>query len=93
MNTNVFHTNFEYLSSQYISLKKEEFPLIALIETSEKELYHYILIYSLKNGSIKYSDPQENGVKKIKSSEFIHKIKYFIKADFSSFEAKIVNIY
>ena len=76
LNTNVFHTNFEYLSSQYVSLKREEFPLIALIETSEKELYHYILIYNLKKGIIKYSDPQENGVKTEKSSEFIHKIKY-----------------
>lgn len=86
LNTNVFHTNFEYLSSQYVSLKREEFPLIALIETSEKELYHYILIYNLKKGIIKYSDPQENGVKTEKSSEFIHKIKYLIKADFSSFK-------
>ena len=86
MNTNVFYTNFEYLSSQYISLKKEEFPLIALIETSEKKLYHYILIYSLKKGVVKYSDPQENSVKKINSSEFIYKIKYIIKADFSTFE-------
>ena len=86
VNTNVFHTNFDYLSTQYISLKRKEFPLIALIETSEKELYHYILIYSLKNGIIKYSDPQENGVKRVRSSEFIHKIKYLIRADFSSFE-------
>lgn len=86
LNTNVFHTNFEYLSSQYVSLKREEFPLIALIETPEKELYHYILIYNLKKGIIKYSDPQENGVKTEKSSEFIHKIKYLIKADFSSFK-------
>lgn len=86
VNTNVFYTNFEYLSSQYISLKKEEFPLIALIETSEKKLYHYILIYSLKKGVVKYSDPQENSVKKINSSEFIYKIKYIIKADFSTFE-------
>lgn len=81
VNTNVFHTNFDYLSTQYISLKRKEFPLIALIETSEKELYHYILIYSLKNGIIKYSDPQENGVKRVRSSEFIHKIKYLIRAD------------
>lgn len=86
VNTNVFHTNFDYLSTQYISLKRKEFPLIALIETSEKELYHYILIYSLKNGIIKYSDPQENGVKRVRSSEFVHKIKYLIRADFSSFE-------
>lgn len=87
-NTNVFCTNFEYLSSQYVSLKREEFPLIALIETSEKEQYHYILIYSLKKGTIKYSDPQETNVKKIKSSELIRKIKYLIKVDFSSFNKK-----
>lgn len=88
INTNVFCTNFEYLSSQYVSLKREEFPLIALIETSEKEQYHYILIYSLKKGTIKYSDPQETNVKKIKSSELIRKIKYLIKVDFSSFNKK-----
>lgn len=88
LNTNVFCTNFEYLSSQYVSLKREEFPLIALIETSEKEQYHYILIYSLKKGTIKYSDPQETNVKKIKSSELIRKIKYLIKVDFSSFNKK-----
>lgn len=88
INTNVFCTNFEYLSSQYVSLKREEFPLIALIETSKKEQYHYILIYSLKKGTIKYSDPQETNVKKIKSSELIRKIKYLIKVDFSSFNKK-----
>lgn len=39
----------------------------------------------MKKGYIRYSDPNENTINKIRSNEFIHRIKYYIKPNFLEF--------
>lgn len=81
----IYKTNYEYINTQYTSIKKSEFPVIALMKSEKENGLHYIVIYSMKKGYIRYSDPNENTINKIRSNEFIHRIKYYIKPNFLEF--------
>lgn len=69
-----------------ITIIDNELPAIAFMRTEKSNQYHYIVIYKIRNGYITYSDPNEVKVHKTKNLDFINRIVYFIKLDFSDFK-------
>lgn len=59
---------------------KKQFPCIGIEELSFSN--HYIIIYSIKNGTITFSDPLNNSVKKEPAIDFMGKLKYLLMTEF-----------
>ena len=53
------------------------FPCIALLQKEFNEK-HYIVIYSIKNGKVVYSDPEKTSLEKVHYTKISKQITYYI---------------
>ena len=60
-----------------ISFDKKMFPCIALLQKEFNEK-HYIVIYSIKNGKVVYSDPEKTSLEKVHYTKISKQITYYI---------------
>lgn len=60
-----------------ISFDKKMFPCIALLQKEFNEK-HYIVIYSIKNGKVVYSDPEKMSLEKVHYTKISKQITYYI---------------
>lgn len=60
-----------------ISFNKKMFPCIALLQKEFNEK-HYIVIYSIKNGKVVYSDPEKTSLEKVHYTKISKQITYYI---------------
>lgn len=60
-----------------ISFDKKMFPCIALLQKEFNEK-HYIVIYSIKNGKVVYSDPEKTSLEKVRYTKISKQITYYI---------------
>lgn len=60
-----------------ISFNKKMFPCIALLQKEFNEK-HYIVIYSIKNGKVVYSDPEKTSLEKVHYTKLSKQITYYI---------------
>ena len=60
-----------------ISFDKKMFPCIALLQKEFNEK-HYIVIYSIKNGKVVYSDPEKTSLEKVHYTKISKRITYYI---------------
>ena len=51
-------------------------PIIGLL--NDKDSYHYVVIYKVRHGKIKYSDPCEKNIKNEKNIDFFNKLDLLI---------------
>ena len=59
-----------------ISFDKKMFPCIALLQKEFNEK-HYIVIYSIKNGKVVYSDPEKTSLEKVHYTKISKQITYY----------------
>lgn len=60
-----------------ISFDKKMFPCIALLQKEFNEK-HYIVIYSINNGKVVYSDPEKTSLEKVHYTKISKQITYYI---------------